>query len=78
VTVINAGTGWGPKLAVKKATIVRFPAVQPLQPRRPSPAPDFVRRLVTSLPLQQDRNDQPKRQELPLDPDQRVRLVGEW
>lgn len=62
---------------------MRFPAIQIQQPRRPSAAADFVRRLVTpsSLPqeqIAQERIDTPQRPEVPLDLDQRVRLVGEW
>jgi hypothetical protein len=57
---------------------MRFPAVQIPQPKRPSQAADFVRRLVTPPPLPQERNDPAKRQDLPVDLDQRVRLIGEW
>ena len=57
---------------------MRFPAVQIQQPKRPSPVADFVRSLVTPPPLPQERNDPAKRQELPVDLDQRVRLIGEW
>lgn len=57
---------------------MRFPAIQIQQPRRLSPAAELVRRLVTPPPLPQERIETAKRQELPLDLDQRVRLVGEW
>jgi hypothetical protein len=57
---------------------MRFPAVQIQQPKRPSPAADFLRSLVTPPPVPMERSDPPKRQELPVDLDQRVRLIGEW
>ena len=57
---------------------MRFPAVQIRQPKRPSPAADFVRRLVAPPPFTPEPNVPADRQELPVDLDQRVRLIGEW
>ena len=55
---------------------MRFAAViVPKQPPRTAPA-ELIRRLVAGEPLR--TQPVPRPQDLPVELDQRVRLVGEW
>lgn len=58
---------------------MRFAAV-PMPKTEParSPAAEFVRRLIANQKLPVLPQAEPKGAEPPLDPDQRVRLLGEW
>jgi hypothetical protein len=54
-------------------------AIQPTQPLRNVAATDLLRRLLSSPVPQSEPVRAPLERDLaPLDPDQRVRLVGEW
>jgi hypothetical protein len=54
-------------------------AIQPQEPQRNVAAADLLRRLLTSPLPQANLVPAPLERDLaPLDPDQRVRLVGEW
>ena len=58
---------------------MRFAAVPPRQPDTRRSAADFIRRLVSGEARPAEAQpDTVKATELPLDLDQRVRLVGEW
>jgi hypothetical protein len=54
-------------------------AIQPTTPLRTVAATDLLRRLLSSpLPRSEPAPAPLDRDLAPLDPDQRVRLVGEW
>jgi hypothetical protein len=57
---------------------MRFAAINvPNQPPR-TPATELIRRLVAGEPLAKVQPAIPRPQDLPVELDQRVRLVGEW
>jgi hypothetical protein len=53
-------------------------AIKPKQPLRTPAVADVIRRLISSEPSA--RSEPPPRpsEDLPVDLDQRVRLIGEW
>ncbi|MGZ5195235.1 MAG: hypothetical protein ACXWJM_09055 [Ramlibacter sp.] len=54
-------------------------AIQSHMPLRDVAATDLLRRLLsTPVPQSEPARELPERDLAPLDPDQRVRLVGEW
>lgn len=53
-------------------------AIQPHPPLRKPAAPDFIRKLVASDPVPSAQPAPVRADELPIDLDQRVRLIGEW
>jgi hypothetical protein len=58
---------------------MRFAAVIiPTKPQQRAPAAEMLRRLVAGESLARPPLNEPKLQDLPVDLDQRVRLVGEW
>jgi hypothetical protein len=58
---------------------MRFAAVTvPVKPPQRAPAAQLLRRLVAGESLTRPLLAEPQLQELPVDLDQRVRLVGEW
>jgi hypothetical protein len=59
---------------------MRFAAVPPRQPELRSSAAEFIRRLVGGDPKPAEAQLDAKKAaaDVPLDLDQRVRLVGEW
>jgi hypothetical protein len=63
-----------------KGAAVRFPGtMQPKQPQRHAAAGELLRRFLSPAALQPCAEPAPVRpEELPVDLDQRVRLVGEW
>jgi len=52
-------------------------AIQPQQPLRAPAVADVLRRLI-SPPAKRPPKAPPRAEELPVDLDQRVRLIGEW
>jgi hypothetical protein len=56
---------------------MRFAAVQVPPQQQRTPAAELLRRLVTGQPLTPEKPAS-RSQDLPIDLDQRVRLVGEW
>jgi hypothetical protein len=53
-------------------------AIQPQQPLRTPAVANIIRRLVSSEPPIRSEPQPPRAEDLPLDLDQRVRLIGEW
>lgn len=54
-------------------------AIQPRPPLRTPAAAEFIRRLLAAKPIERQEPPLPRADEdLPLDLDQRVRLIGEW
>jgi hypothetical protein len=58
---------------------MRFAAIIiPTKPQQRAPAAELLRRLIAGESLTRPPLDEFKLQDLPVDLDQRVRLVGEW
>ena len=58
---------------------MRFSAtIQTRQPFRAPAAAEFIRRLLAAKPVERQEPPPPRADELPMDLDQRVRLLGEW
>jgi len=55
-------------------------AIQPQQPLRTPAVADVIRRLISSQTQPDPHGEQapPRADDLPVDLDQRVRLIGEW
>lgn len=53
-------------------------AIKSQQPLRTPAANELVRRFVRSEPVKRSEPAPPRADELPVDLDQRVRLIGEW
>lgn len=53
-------------------------AIRPQPPLRTPAVADTVRRLVSGEPAERSQPSPPRAEDLPLDLDQRVRLIGEW
>lgn len=53
-------------------------AIQPKLPLRTPTAADVIRRLISSEPVARSEPSPPHSEDLPVDLDQRVRLIGEW
>ncbi len=53
-------------------------AIQPRQPLRSPVAAEFIKRLLAAKPVERPVPPPTRVEELPLDLDQRVRLIGEW
>ena len=53
-------------------------AIHPQQPLRTPAAVEFLRRLAAGEQVQRPQPAPPRVDEVPLDLDQRVRLIGEW
>jgi hypothetical protein len=58
---------------------MRFPAtIKPQSSPRNGAVTELVRRIVVAKPLPRPEPPVSRSSELPIDLDQRVRLVGEW
>ncbi len=81
VSHVTARNGGASYTGGMKGAVVRFPAaIEPKQPLRNSAA-QLLRRVTATRPSAPIRPPEPtplRADELPLDPDERVRLVGEW
>lgn len=53
-------------------------AIKPKQPLRTPAVTEFVKKLVANEPVAHAEPAPPRADELPVDLDQRVRLIGEW
>lgn len=58
---------------------MRFAAIKTSPPQRTQSARDILRKLLETKPgLTDEQQPMVRAEELPVDLDQRVRLVGEW
>ena len=53
-------------------------AIQPQQPLRTPAVAEVIRRLISREPAARAEPAPPRAEDLPVDLDQRVRLIGEW
>lgn len=53
-------------------------AIHPQLPLRTPAVAEIIRRLVSSQPIANPQPALPREEDLPVDLDQRVRLIGEW